>query len=186
MRRLYYLVDDIDTTRAISERLHAEGITDWNFHVVSRDEAGLIRHDLHAATTYQQLDLLHSGARFAVIGAAAGCLLGVVAWWAAQRGALGFSFDVPAIVLLTLVGALFGAWQGGMVGLSRENYKLAQFHDHIAAGGYLVMVDVPAARKPEVRELMSLGFADVAFGGCDTTWVQPFARAPRVYPQTTH
>lgn len=41
MRRLYYLAGDIDTTRAISERLHMEGISDWNFHVLARDPSGL-------------------------------------------------------------------------------------------------------------------------------------------------
>ena len=46
MRRLYYIADDLPTTRAISETLHDEGISDWNFHVVAKDEDGLYRHHI--------------------------------------------------------------------------------------------------------------------------------------------
>ena len=76
MRRLYYIADDLPTTRAISETLHDEGITDWNFHVVAKDEDGLYRHHIHSATPIQQLDIVHTGERFALIGAAVGLALG--------------------------------------------------------------------------------------------------------------
>ena len=41
MRRLFYVADDLETTRAVSDAVHEEGIRDHDFHVVSRDEAGL-------------------------------------------------------------------------------------------------------------------------------------------------
>ena len=37
MRRLYYLAEDLETTRTISETLHTEGIKNWNFHVLAKD-----------------------------------------------------------------------------------------------------------------------------------------------------
>ena len=114
MRRLYYIADDLPTTRAISETLHEEGISDWNFHVVAKDEDGLYRHHVHSATPIQQLDIVHTGERFAMIGAAVGLVAGLIAYFSASLSPL-------AVFAITLVAGLFGAWLGGMVGSSREN-----------------------------------------------------------------
>ena len=41
MRRLYYVADDLETTKAVADRLHAVGINDWHLHVLAKDEGGL-------------------------------------------------------------------------------------------------------------------------------------------------
>ncbi len=179
MRRLYYIADDLPTTQAISETLHDEGITDWNFHVVARDEGGLYRHHIHSATPIQQLDIVHTGERFAMIGAIVGLAAGTAAYF-------GAGLTMPAVIVITLVAALFGAWLGGMVGLSRENYKLEPYHDEIEAGRYLIMVDVQTESKARVREIMNMGFPRVRFCGKDSTFINPFKRPQHIYPQTTH
>ena len=79
-----------------------------------------------------------------------------------------------------------GAWLGGMVGLSRENYKLEPFHEEIEAGRYLIMVDVRQESKARVREIMNMGFPRVRFCGKDSTMINPFKSPKHVYPQTTH
>ncbi|MEM8767431.1 MAG: hypothetical protein AAGE43_08315 [Pseudomonadota bacterium] len=179
MRRLYYLADDLPTTRAISDSLRDEGIRDWNFHVVAKDEDGLYRHQIHSATPIQQLDVVHTGERFAMIGAVVGLLAGLVAY-------LTSTLPLFGVLGLTLVAGLFGAWLGGMVGLSRENYKLEPFHDEIEAGRYLIMVDVARDSKTRVREIMNMGFPSVRYCGRDTTLINPFKSPRRVYAQTTH
>lgn len=179
MRRLYYIADDLPTTQAISETLHEEGITDWNFHVVAKDEGGLYRHQIHSATPIQQLDIVHTGERFAMIGAVVGLVGGGIAYYSA-------SLPLLSVFAFTLASALFGAWLGGMVGLSRENYKLEPFHDEIEAGRYLLMVDVQKESKARVREIMNMGFPRVRFCGKDSTVINPFKSARNVYPQTTH
>jgi hypothetical protein len=179
MRRLYYIADDLPTTRAISESLHDEGITDWNFHVVAKDEDGLYRHHIHSATPIQQLDIVHTGERFAIIGTVVGLCAGGIAYFSA-------SLALPFVALITLVAALFGAWLGGMVGLSRENYKLEPFHEEIEAGRYLIMVDVKKESRARVREIMNMGFPRVRFCGKDSTFINPFHSPRHVYPQTTH
>lgn len=179
MRRLYYIADDLPTTRAISETLHEEGVTDWNFHVVAKDEDGLYRHHIHSATPIQQLDIVHTGERFAMVGAAVGLLAGLIAYYSA-------ALPLLSVFAITLVAALFGAWLGGMVGLSRENYKLEPFHEEIEAGRYLIMVDVHKESKARVREIMNMGFPRVRFCGKDSTFINPFKRPRHIYPQTTH
>ena len=179
MRRLYYVADDLPTTRAISETLHDEGVKDWNFHVVAKDEDGLYRHHIHSATPIQQLDIVHTGERYAMVGAMVGLTGGLAAYF-------GASLPVLSVVAITLIAALFGAWLGGMVGLSRENYKLEPFHEEIEAGRYLIMVDVRDESRARVREIMNMGFPRVRYCGKESTLINPFKRPRHIYPQTTH
>lgn len=179
MRRLYYVADDLPTTRAISETLHQEGITDWHFHVLAKDEGGLYRHHVHSATPIQQLDIVHTGERYALIGALIGLVAGIAAYLSSELPAY-------AVMLFTLGAGMFGGWLGGMVGLSRENYKLEPFHAEIEAGRYLIMVDVRADSRARVREIMNMGFPRVRYCGKDTTLINPFKSPRQIHPQTTH
>ncbi|MGE0625916.1 MAG: hypothetical protein AB7I04_09410 [Pseudomonadales bacterium] len=179
MRRLYYVADDLPTTRAISETLHQEGIRDWHFHVVAKDEDGLYRHHIHSATPIQQCDVVHTGERYALVGALIGLVAGVAAYLSSELPAY-------AVILFTLLAGMFGGWLGGMVGLSRENYKLEPFHAEIEAGRYLIMVDVRPHSRARVREIMNMGFPRVRFCGKDTTLINPFKSPRQIHPQTTH
>ena len=183
MRRLYYIADNLETTRAISETLHDEGIVDWNFHVVAKNESGLYQHHIHPANTYQQLDIIHTGERWAMVGACV-CFVAGMALYLAD--ALPWPATGMTVALCTVVGAFFGAWQGGMVGLSRENYKLEPFHEDIEAGRYLIMVDVSDNTRSRVREIMNMGFPTVRFCGKDTTLINPFKKAVKIHTQNTH
>lgn len=183
MRRLYYIADDLETTGRVSDGIHAEGFSDHDFHVVSRDEAGLYQHRIHSATTYQQLDVIHTGQRFAIVGACAGLLFALGLYLGAPWG---WRPDLITALALLVLGGGFGAWTGGMIGMSRENYKLAPFHHDLEAGRYLILLDVPADREAEVRDMMRARFPEVRQAGEDSTLINPFESAPRVYHQNTH
>ena len=183
MRRLYYIADDLPTTRAISDTLHEEGVTDWNFHVVAKDETGLYQHHIHSATPIHQLDIIHTGERRAMFGAGIGLVVGLIVY---VFDALPFATTELTVFLFGLVGGLFGAWQGGVIGRSRENYKLEPYHDEIEAGRYLILVDVDPASRGRVREIMNMGFPRVRYCGKDTTMINPFRRPKRIFSQITH
>src|SRR6056297_2320913 len=68
MKRLFYLVDSIGSLEEISEDLHEHGVTDWRFHIVSKDEAGLYTHQLHSASILDRTDLPRFVERGAIIG----------------------------------------------------------------------------------------------------------------------
>jgi hypothetical protein len=58
MKRLYYLSSSIESVEQVSNDLHEKGITDWNFHIISKDEAGLYSHHLHSASLIQRTDVV--------------------------------------------------------------------------------------------------------------------------------
>jgi len=183
VRRLYYVAEDLETTQQISDVLHQAGISDWNFHVLAKDEDGLYRHHIHSATPIHQLDFVHTGERWAMVGASICLIVGLAVHLSES---LPWSTSFLEVFLFTAVGGLFGAWQGGMVGLTRENYKIEPFHKDIEAGRYLVMVDVKPHNKAEVREIMSMQFPRVRFSGRDSTLINPLKTPERIYHQTTH
>ena len=182
MRRLYYIVDDLDTASRISEQLHDEGITDWNFHVLAKDDQGLYRHNLHSALPLHRHDSVRLGERCGLIGAAGGLITGLglyglqIAPW----------FDRFWVVLLALLGGLVGTLYGCIAGSKRDNYKIAAFHDDIEAGRLLIMVDVRPANKALVRQIMNLSFSEAEYKGNDSTIISPFKPAHRILPQRLH
>lgn len=169
MKRLYYLADNLDTADEVARALHDEGIRDWNFHVLSKDEAGLYKHHLHAATPLHHRDLIRTGERGALLGLVAGMSAAVFSALLLEMSSL---HTVMVFAIAVVLPTLFGAWLGGLIGLSTENHKIARFHDDIEFGRALLMIDVKPVHEHRIRELMRL-FA-VRESGEDTTIIMPF------------
>jgi hypothetical protein len=169
MKRLYYLVDNLNTVEEVATALHREGISDWNFHVLSKDAAGLHTHHLHSATPLHQRDVIRTGERGALLGFGTGLLLAIFSVLLVELPPLQ-----SLIVVAITIGlpTLFGAWAGGLVGLSLENYKIARFHSDIEAGRSLLMIDVDHKHESRVQILLQ-SFA-VQAAGEDSTIVMPF------------
>lgn len=174
MKRLYYLTEDLEATQRIADALRRAGLSEWNFHVLSKDEAGLYQRRIHSGTPIHWRDLIRSGERGALIGFVAGLWVGIIAVMT-----LELSGQQALIVqfALTLLPTLFGAWVGGLVGLSTENYKIQRFHGDLEAGRHLLLIDIERSFVPMVRKLMSHFPAFEA--GMDTPAILPFDK-PRM------
>ncbi|MBS1212487.1 MAG: uncharacterized protein H6R26_1104, partial [Proteobacteria bacterium] len=150
MKRLYYLTENIDSVEQVSNDLHQAGVTDWNFHVLSKDEAGLYKRHIHSANYLQKLDIIRNAERGAMAGFAGAVLVtGYVIT------AEPFGSQLSGLVYVAIFGfiTLFGAWMGGLVGLSRENQKIAEYHDDIEAGKFLIMIDVKIGDEQRVQDV---------------------------------
>lgn len=172
MKRLYFVTRNGDSTERIADDLHREGVTDWHFHVISKNEAWLNKHHVHSAAWWHRFDILHSGERGALIGGTIGFVLGMTG---ALTAPLGDVFGFWFVPLPTLLCGFFGAWVGGLVGLSHENYKIARFHDDIEKGYYLLMVDIRKHQESRVMNMMRREHPEAQARGWDSTWVSPFA-----------
>lgn len=174
MKRLYYLTDTLNSVSQISDDLHNNGVTDWHIHVLSKDEAGLYHRHVHSAHMFQQNDVIHSGELGAILGGTISLLTVFV-----LHNVLPFiSEPVPPMILLfvAVVLTLFGAWSGGLVGAMRENYKVAQFHDDIEQGKYLIMVDVLKPQEQKVRQQLRQYHPEALLAAIGSSWILPFKR----------
>src|SRR5260370_18215721 len=137
MKCIYFLTPTIATTDQVSADLHEVGVMDFYLHAICRDQAGLKRHQIHSSNYFESLDVVRDG----FIGASLGFLIGL-----AGVGLLFYTKPfgdhvVPTFVYAILVGAatLFGAWEGGLVGIVSRNKKLAHFHDTLGAAQYSLL-----------------------------------------------
>lgn len=170
MKRLYYLTKNINVAEQVSYRLHEEGITDWNFHVLGKDKANLVRHHLHSTTPLQELDIIRSGERGVLAGFGAGvAVTAFLALFTPVGASMTLLMQIAVIILLSL----FGAWLGGLIGVSSENYKIRRFHSKIEAGFFLLMIDVLPEQKRQLREVVD-EFSDIHEAGEDSTIITPF------------
>jgi len=151
MKRLYYLSNNIDVVEKLSDQLHERGITDWNFHVMGKDKANMVRHHLHTTTPLHELDIVRSGERGVLAGFAIGLLL---TCYVALFTSFGATMNLLAQIASVVLFSLFGAWLGGLVGVSNENYKIRRFHKAIDAGHFLIMVDVNRFQRHEVEKVI--------------------------------
>jgi hypothetical protein len=175
---LYYLTRTIAATDQVSADLHEVGVMDFYLHVISRDQAGLKKHQIHSSNYLETLDIVRDG----FIGAALGFMIGL-----AGAGLLLYTKPfgdhvVPTFVYALLVGVatLFGAWEGGLVGIDSEHKKLAKFHDDLVAGKYLILVYVRKHREQVVLKMMREKHPDAELVAIDSHFVNPFSTVTRV------
>jgi len=169
--RLFYITNNIDSLEQITQDLKEAGVGYNEYHVLSKDEDGIARRNLHSASFVDRYDLIHSGERGLLIGLLAGLVfafgLVIIQPFDISIGWVGF---LSAIAMFSC----FGAWVGGMVGLSTENYKIVDFHQDIENGKYLLMVDTTKEREQLVTELMAQKHPEAELGGIDDTITNPF------------
>lgn len=172
MKCLYYLAPTLNETSRIAADLRDAGVHDWFMHVVSKDEAGLKRQQLHSSNYLETLDLLRNG----FIGANFGFVAGVIG-----AGLLmyfePFGPNVPAYVYLIIiaVATAFGAWEGGLFGVDNENHKLKRFREDIDAGKYLILIYARKDQDEAIKAMMAVRHSEALHVATDRHIVNPFA-----------
>ena len=176
MKCLYYPAPTLDSAHHISDDLHALGVKDSLLHVISKDEAGLKKQHMHSSNYLETLDLIRDGFIGSAIGFFAG-LMGV----GLLRYFEPFGPHVPTIVYLATVAVatLFGAWEGGLMGIATENRKLAKFHADIEAGRYLILIYTRKEQEATVREMMRARHPEAELAAIDRHFINPFRAVKR-------
>jgi hypothetical protein len=177
MKCYYYLSPTLAETESVSDDLHKSGVSDWFIHIISKNEAGLYRRHLHSSNYLETMDFIREG----LLGAAFGLIVGLLA--ATLISVFDpFGPDLPLIAYLGVIAlfTFFGAWQGGLIGISAENKKLAHFHDDIAAGKYLILVYANRNEEEKVHAMMTRLHPEAQFVGVDPQFYNPFTEPKHV------
>jgi hypothetical protein len=164
MRRLYFLLPDVRSARAIVDELLLKRVEWRHIHVIAGKDVAL--EELPQAGLAHSSDLLPALARGTAAGAVTGMLAGLVAL---AFPPVGLTIAGGAVVAITLAGAGFGAWMATMVGVDLPNTRLKRFEDAIAKGELLMMVDVPLGRVEEIEAVVKAHHPEADIRGVDPT-----------------
>ena len=176
MKCLYYLAPTLESTRDVSNDLHAVGVKDWYIHVISNDEAGLKKERIHSSNYIETMDFVRTGLLGAYIGFFVG-MFGVFLLMATQI--FGTNLPVFAYLAVMLIATLFGAWAGGLYGLGVENKKLSQFHEDIQSGKYLILIYSRKGSGETIKAMMREKHPESECVATDKHFISPFGKVSR-------
>jgi hypothetical protein len=162
LRRIYFLVPTVATTRTIVDELLLARVEQRHIHVVAREGTPL--EELPEANVAQSSDLVPSLQRGVAAGGIAGALAGLLA---ISFPPAGLVLGGGALLGLTALGAGFGAWMSSMVGIGLPNSRIEQYRAAIEAGQLLLMVDVHRDRVEEVEALVTRHHPEAELEGVD-------------------
>ena len=155
MRRLYFLVSDVQSGKKVVDELLLAHVEWKHIHVLAK--RGTPLEDLPEASFWQKSDIIPAMLRGVPMGGATGILCGLVALAIEPHLVVA-----GGAVLLggALAGVGVGTWLGGMVGLNVGNTRLKAFEAAINHGELLVIVDVPRMRVEEITERVKKAHPD--------------------------
>ncbi len=148
MKRIYFLVPNIEMTKKIVDDLLLARVSEGNIHVLAKRNTPL--DDLPEASFLQKSDFIPALEQGMLVGGLAGIVFGLVA----VTYASSFHLNGSMVLLSALMGVGFGAWVFSMVGSSIGNRRLKQFAEAIENGGFLMMIDVASQRVDGVEQMV--------------------------------
>ncbi len=161
-RRIYFLVPDVKSTRAIVDELLLAHIEERHIHIVARQDTAL--GELPEAGVAQSSDLIPAIEKGVLAGGVTGLLAGVLA---VTFPPAGLVLGGGAVLGLTALSAGFGAWMAGMVGIGLPSSQLEKFESEIEAGQLLMMIDVPRIQVDDIEALVQRNHAGAELKGIE-------------------
>ncbi len=162
MRRLYFMLPDLDTTKKVVDELLLKRIHSENIHVIAKEGTEL--EELPEATLFQKSDFIPAVERGLAVGGITGILAGIAAITFPPAGLV---LGGGAVLATSLAGAGIGAWISGMIGLDVPNSQIQRFEEAIEQGEVLVMVDVPKDKVEETEQMVHSHHPQVEIGGTE-------------------
>lgn len=166
MRRLYFLVPNVDSASTIVNELLLARIEERRIHIAARDHHQLHEANLPESNLLQDSDFIPAVEKGLAVGGGTGILAGLVAMTFPPAGLI---VGGGAVLGLGLLGAGFGAWTSSMIGINVENTQLKDFEKALDDGQLLLMVDVAKNRVEEITDLVRLHHPEAQVSGTEPT-----------------
>jgi hypothetical protein len=168
MRRIYFLLPNIEVTRNIVDELLLARIEERHIHVIAKE--GTPMEDIPEASLLQKSDFIPALEKGVLGGASTGLLAGLVA---TAIPASGLVLGGGILLAMTAAGATVGGLMSSMVGISIPSGRLEKFEEAVKAGEILMLVDVPRKRVNEFEELVKIHHPSADIEGTEPM-VPPF------------
>ena len=164
MRRIYFLLPDVEVARKVVDELLLARIAEDHIHVIAKE--GTAMADLPEATLAQKSDVIPALERGVAVGGATGIIAGVVAVTFPHAGLV---LGGGALLGIALAGTGFGALMSTMIGVSTPNTRHTQFEEAISKGEILMLVDVPKERVEDIEEMVKQHHPEADIEGTEPT-----------------
>lgn len=149
-KRIFCLVENCEDAEAVYKSLLLAEVPRSDIHCLCK--YGVCVGTIPPATILQKTDLLHGLWRGLVWGGISGLVIGSGLYiYYPHIVSMGFAL----VLAMTLIGSAFGAWASSLVAISIPSSRLTSFHNEIAEGRILLMIDVPEARRPMITSLIA-------------------------------
>jgi hypothetical protein len=162
--RMYVTLPDVPSARQLANDLLLARIEDRHMHFLARRGTDL--GELHEASYLQKTDTVHGGFVGLVLGGLTGIAAGIVLM---NNPPAGANLEMGIVFLTAAAGAALGTWIASMVGMQVPNSRLKGFEDDLEHGKVLLMLDVPAARYEEMRDLVAKAHPEASDRGLEPT-----------------
>ena len=163
MKRIYFLIPNIEMTKKIVNELLLERIDGRHLHVLAK--RGTAMENLPEATYLQKTDFIPALEQGLTLGGFTGFVSGAVA-----LALTGGPIVIGGTILATsLAGAAVGALVSSMIGSSVGNRQIQQFSAAIEKGEFLLMVDLPKQRVEEIEQVVYRNHPETSCGGTEPT-----------------
>ncbi|MEJ2686416.1 MAG: DUF1269 domain-containing protein [Gammaproteobacteria bacterium] len=168
MRRIYFLVPDVNTAGQVVDELLLNRIEVRHIHVIARE--GTPMQNLPEASFVQASDFVPALERGVAAGGATGVVAGVIA---VSFPPAGLVLGGGALLGIALAGAGMGALLSSMIGAGLPNSRLEHFKQSIEAGKVLMLVDVARQRVRDIEERVRTLHPEANIEGTEPT-IPPF------------
>ncbi|MBQ0718905.1 MAG: NAD/FAD-utilizing enzyme [Gammaproteobacteria bacterium] len=169
MDRYFFISGDLDDMDRVEKELENAGVTTAQIHVLSKDDDGVARRDLHEVHAFMKTDVVRSGLRGAVIGVVAAISVLLFAHYSSAPENIGW---LPFIFLsIVLLG--FCTWEGGFFGFQVPNIQFRQFEEVLAQGWHVFFVDVNKQQLPVLQGVTDQhrGLKPAGIGSSSPYWL---------------
>ena len=163
-RRLYFVLPNIACAERVADDLLLARLEDRRVRFLARRGTDLGK--LREANVWQKTDLVHGAEVGMIVGGLGGFSLGLMVVLTPPDGV---EMQLITILICALIGALFGAWSASLIGASTPNTRLRHFQADIDEGRILMIVDAPAERIEEIRDLVLLRHPEAHGGSVEPT-----------------
>lgn len=159
MRKLFFLLPNIDSCRAVVAELENAGVPERHLHVVASLEQPL--GDLPEAGVLQKTEILHGLEWGLGLGAVAGFLGGLLI---VKFPPIDHGLGTGTLWIAAVLGAAFGALVSALMSSHEPNHSLDKYEQAIENGEILLLVDLARSEVEATKRMVLEHHPEAEFG----------------------
>lgn len=170
MKRHYFISDSLDDLDRIEQKLENRGIVRSQIHVLSRDDAGVEKHDhLHNIESVLKFDVVHG----TMIGAIVGFALAIATLVIGEWTNLTATYTWTPFIFLAVALFGFSTWFGGYHGIQTPHKDFKRFEHALSEGKHVFFVDIDYDQVQLLKEVTNAqaGLEKAGIGTATPRWI---------------